>query len=283
MRVSRDRTTPPARRGLWSRWHDLEQVADLGSLSLYGAEALGTALLLIGGLSAVIMMISPASPVAAWGLPGWLARACAGALFGLTGTAVTLSPFGRHSGAHINPAMTLAFLLEGRISRSHALGYAIAQCLGATAGAFVILAWGRYGKPLQFGATVPEAGLPLPVAVALEALATGVLVTVVFTFLARPVLRDLTPWTMGPLYAAMVSIEAPLTGTSTNPARSLGPAIATGEWTHFWVYLAGPALGAAVAVVLVGWASRGKHRVELARLVQHAGDPNGRSGQFHRE
>lgn len=267
--------TPRTRAAVWTSWHDLEQAADRSSWSLYGAEAIGTALLLIGGLSAVIVLMSPDSPVAAWGLPGWLRRACAGGLFGLTGTAVTLSPFGRHSGAHINPAMTMAFLIEGRISRSHAVGYVLAQCAGAIAGAYAVLAWGHYGAPLEFGATVPATGLPLPIAVALEAAATCIMVTVVFTFLGRPSLKHLTPWTMGPMYAVMVSIEAPYTGTSTNPARTLGPAIAADVWTHIWIYVVGPAIGAAAAVLLTRLAARGERRVEHARLVRHPAAPEG--------
>lgn len=249
--------TPPARTGVGvalRTWHDLEQAADRSAWSLYAAEFLGTALLLVGGLSAVIVVISPASPLAALGLPGWLARGIAGALFGLTGTLVTISALGRHSGAHLNPAMTLAFLLEGRISGSHAAWYVVSQCLGAIAGATVVLGWGAFGVPLRFGATTPAAGLSPAWAVALEALCTVVLVTTVFVFLGSPRLRAFTAWTMGPMYAVMVSIEAPWTGTSTNPARTLGPAVVTGTWSGFWVYLAGPAAGALVGVALArGW------------------------------
>lgn len=227
---------------------------------------MGTALLLIGGLSAVTLLISSASPVASLHLPAWVLRACAGGLFGLTGTAVTLSPFGKHSGAHVNPAMTLAFWLERKISSSHACGYVIAQSFGATVGAAVILAWGHYGQPIDFGVTVPQAGLSSAAAVGLEALCTTVLVTVVFGFLSRKTLRQYTAWTMGPMYALMVCLEAPFTGTSTNPARSLGPALVTDTWTLFWVYLVGPAAGAVVGVALARLTAWGKHHIDEARL-----------------
>ena len=268
--------TPSARTGVGGAlrtWHDLEQAADRSAWSLYAAEFLGTALLLVGGLSAVIVVISPASPLAALGLPGWLARGIAGALFGLTGTLVTISALGRHSGAHLNPAMTLAFLLEGRISGSHAVWYVISQCLGAIAGATVVLGWGALGAPLAFGATTPRTGLPSMWAVALEALCTVVLVTTVFVFLGSPRLRAFTAWTMGPMYAVMVSLEAPWTGTSTNPARTLGPAVATGTWSGFWVYLAGPASGALIGVALARGLGRGERSIAQARLVRHPADP----------
>lgn len=256
------------------RWHDLEQAADKSAWSLYAAEFLGTAMLLIGGLSGVILLISPGSPVAALGLPGWLARAVAGALFGLTGSLVTVSAIGRHSGAHLNPAMTLAFLVEGRISRSHAAWYVLSQGLGAIAGAAVVLLWGPLGKPLQYGTTTPAHGLNPWLAVALEALCTVVLVGTVFVFLGHDRLKRLTPWTMSPMYAVMVSVEAPWTGTSTNPARTLGPAVVTGAWQGFWVYLVGPALGALIGVGVARLIARGGKAVDQARIAQHPADPH---------
>jgi aquaporin Z len=237
------------------------------------AELVGTALLLVGGLSAVIVVISPASPVAVLGLPGWLARGIAGALFGLTGTLVTISALGKHSGAHLNPAMTLAFLIEGKISASHASWYVLGQCLGAIAGACTVLVWGPWGRPLRYGATTPALGLDPVLAVALETLCTVVLVGTVFVFLGHPRLRRFTPWTMSPMYAVMVSIEAPFTGTSTNPARSLGPAVATGTWPGFWIYLVGPVLGAAVGVALARALGRERRHIDQARIAPHPADP----------
>lgn len=263
---------PSTFRSPLHRWHDLEAAADRRAWSLYAAEFLGTALLLMGGLSAVVVVISPASPVAAFALRGWLARGIAGALFGLTGTLVTLSALGKHSGAHLNPAMTLAFLVKGKISASHALFYVVSQCLGAIAGAGVVLAWGPWGKPLRYGATTPSSNLNPVLAVALEALCTVVLVGTVFIFLSRPQLRRFTPWTMSPMYAVMVSIEAPWTGTSTNPARSLGPAVATGTWHGFWIYLAGPALGALVGIILAR--VLGGREINQARIAPHPADPH---------
>lgn len=252
-------------------WHDLERAATKSSWSLYLAEFIGTALLMIGGLSAVIVITSPTSPVASLGLPHWLLRFVAGAFFGLSGALVTISPFGKHSGAHINPAMTFAFWLTRRISTSHAVGYVAAQCLGATAGAAVLLVWGRMGRPIKFGATVPEPGLPMWAAVAGEVLTTVVLIVVVFLFLATPRLKAFTPWTIPLMYSVMVCLEGPLTGTSTNPARSLGPAIVTGIWTDMWVYFVGPLLGSCVGVLIYQVWRRGRD-VGQARLVHHPAD-----------
>ena len=105
-----------------------------------------------------------------------------------------------------------------------------------------------------------------------EALCTVVLVATVFVFLGNPRLRRFTAWTMGPMYAVMVSLEAPWTGTSTNPARSLGPAVVTGTWHGFWIYLLGPALGAAAGVALARALGHGERRIDQARIVPHPAD-----------
>lgn len=94
-----------------------------------------------------------------------------------------------------------------------------------------------------------------------------------FVFLGNPRLRQFTPWTMSPMYAVVVSLEAPWTGTSTNPARSLGPAVATGTWQGFWIYLVGPAVGAVVGVALARALGRGRRSIHQARIAPHPADP----------
>lgn len=238
---------------------------DREALATFGAEAVATALLMVGGLTAVILLVSPTGPLAGLDVPGWVRRFVAGGLFGLSGTAASLSRWGRRSGAHLNPAVTLAFRVEGTISTARATGYVAAQLLGAVAGAAAVRLWGPWGRGVGWGTTVPAAGLAGWQAAALEALVTLALVTLVLSMAARPRVRHLTPWTMGPLYAVMVAIEAPLTGTSSNPARSLGPALVTWTWTDAWVYWVGPAAGALAAVALLRLVTR--HRVTEARLV----------------
>ena len=238
---------------------------DREALTTFRAEAVATALLMVGGLTAVILVVSPTGPLAGLDVPGWVRRFVAGGLFGLSGTAATLSRWGRRSGAHLNPAVTLAFRAEGTISTARAVGYVAAQVVGAVAGAAVVRLWGPWGRGVGWGTTVPAAGLAGRQAAGLEALVTFVLVTLVLSMVARPRVRHLTPWTMGPLYAVMVAVEAPLTGTSSNPARSLGPALVTWTWTDAWVYWVGPAVGALAAVAMLRLVTR--HRVTEARLV----------------
>jgi aquaporin Z len=236
-------------------------------LRAYAAEFAGTALLVFGGISAVIVMMSPASPLPHWLPDPALRRFITGGLFGLTGTAVTLSPLGRCSGAHINPAVTLAFWLERRIGAANAVGYVTAQMLGGMLGASALHLWGRWGAPLAFGVTQPGAGVGVWAALGYEAAVTFALVTTIFVLLARPATRRYTAWSMGPLFALLVWLEAPLTGTSANPARSFGPAWANGLWNDAWIYWAGPPLGAIAAVVLIQLEVWGRRRVREARLA----------------
>jgi aquaporin Z len=112
---------------------------------LYGAELIGTALLVAMGLSIVILNFGLGSPVIQF-LPsaGWR-RLITGFLFGTTGALIALSPLGKESGAHINPAVTLGFWLMGKLKARYVLGYVAAQMTGALVGAVPLLAWGAMG------------------------------------------------------------------------------------------------------------------------------------------
>jgi aquaporin Z len=209
---------------------------------LWCAELVGTALLVGVGCSLVIIGFGAGSPVIAL-LPGaGTRRAVTGFLFGSVGALIAVSPIGKVSGAHINPVVTLAFWLMGRMKARVALGYAAAQLLGGLAGAALLRAWGAMGASAAYGATEPgPAGIW--VATLGEAAATFCLITGLFLFLGRPRLRAFTPALFPFLYAVLVWIEAPLSGTSTNPARTLGPNLVAGAMRGWWVYWLGPLLG----------------------------------------
>ena len=216
---------------------------------LYLSEFIGTALLLAVGLSVVINN---------WGTGSWLAplvpslpvrRLITGFLFGTTGCLITLSPVGKISGAHINPAMSFAFWLRGKMKTKALLGYIISQMAGAVAGCIPLLLWGNKGASVQYGITLPgTAG----VAAAFwgEVFTTMGLVAVVFVFAGIKSLRNFTPFTIPFLYAFMVWAETVYSGTSTNPARSLGPAVISQYYHHYWIYVAAPLLGAAIVVAV---------------------------------
>jgi aquaporin Z len=235
--------------------------------TLYASELIGTALLVFVGLSIVILVNAPDGPLASV-IPAGARRALAGALFGATGAAIAYSAVGRISGAHINPAMTLAFYLEGKIGWRDALLYVVFQCAGAVLGAAGLLLWGAMGKSLDEGATMPGAPWGPAWAVAGETLCGFLLVYLIFACLARSRLRAYAPLINPPLFCILVWLEAPLSGASANPARSVGPAVLTSTWTDHWVYWVGPCLGAALAVALARLELFGPHRPAEARLCQ---------------
>jgi aquaporin Z len=237
--------------------------------ALYLAEAAGTALLVAVGLSIVIAIFGRGSALADW-LPSapWR-RAIAGGCFGTVGALIAVSPLGRISGAHINPAVSLAFWLEGKLAWRDLLGYVLAQAVGAVLGAVALLLWGDIGRSVSFGATTAGPGVSVWLAFGGEVFATMALVLAIFITASHERTRRFTPWTVPPLFAWLVWWEAPLSGASANPARSFGPALMSGLWDDFWIYLIAPSLGAALAVVLLRVELFGEHRVPVARVARH--------------
>ena len=151
---------------------------------------------------------------------------------------------GHLSGAHINPAVTIAFTLTRHFPGRDAIAYIAAQLVGATLAAFVLLfAWPE--APADLGATVPSVEVG-------TALLYEVLMTAILMFVIISVATDARAVGAGAAIAigGTVALDAifggPLTGASMNPARSFGPALASGTWTDFWIYLVGPVVGAAL-------------------------------------
>ncbi len=240
---------------------------------LYLSEFIGTALLIGVGVSFVILDFGKGSPVTALIPSAGVRRALTGFLFGSTGMIITFSPVGKWSGAHINPAVTFSFWLKSKIKTSVAAGYVMAQLFGCIAGALPLLAWGHIGKTIFYGATIPGK-YGDAAAFTGEAVTTFFLIICLFLFLGHKRLRRFTPVLFPFLYAIMVYFEAPVSGTSTNPARSLGPSLASGIWNGWWVYWAGPLIGALIAVaVQTKWIRR--LEIEVAKVYHFEHDPYG--------
>ena len=214
---------------------------------------MGTALLLIGGLSAVCLDFGPRSPTARL-VPDHSARLLiTGLLFAGTGSLVAVSPLGRRSGAHLNPVVTLAFWVQHRVHRHDVVGYVLAQCVGALAGAGVVRGlWGSTAVAVRIGATVPGHGFGVGDAVLVEAAMTAALVAMLLLFTSTHALTRWTPVGNWVLVASLVWVGADYTGTSLNPARSLGPAVLASLLGVWWVYLVGPLLGGALATGVFG-------------------------------
>ncbi len=240
---------------------------------LFASEFAGTALLVAAGVSLVIVDFGAGSLIAAALPSAALRRVLTGFGFGCVGALIAISGIGKVSGAHINPVVTLAFWLKGAMEGRLALGYVAAQLAGAVAGALPLLAWGHMGASVDFGVTVPGAGFSAGAALLGEAATTAALVLGLFAFLGSPRLRPYTPLLFPLLYAVMVGLEAPVSGTSTNPARSLGPAVVAGEWRGWWVYLAGPVAGTLAAVAVHGGTWLRRFEVTVAKLYHFDHDP----------
>jgi len=195
-------------------------------------------LLMVGGLSAIALGGSMSSASAG--------RALTGLLFALCVTAIAVSPLGRRSGAHINPAVTVAFRAAGRLCWLDTAGYIGAQLAGAVVGSLVFRA--LWGPGLDGGVTHSTVSVPL--ALGLETGMTAALVATIFVFNAHERLAAWTPLAIVPVITVLVWAGGPSTGTSLNPARSEGPAVAFGDLSELWLYFVAPIVGAlAVAFV----------------------------------
>ena len=245
---------------------------------LFGAELIGTALLVAVGLSIVILDFGRGSPLARLHVNDAWVRLITGFFFGVTGMLITLSPLGKESGAHINPVVTLGFWMMGRLKARHAIGYVVCQLAGAVIGAVPLLAWGAWGRSVNYAATVPGAAYGPAWALGGEAVTTFALVFGLFFFLRHRSLRAFAPELFPPLYAAMVWLEAPVSGTSTNPARSLGPAVISGVWRGWWVYWIGQLIGTVLAVAAHRCVGRRWLPIVVAKLHHFKHD---RYGVFH--
>ncbi len=164
-------------------------------------------------------------------------------VFGLAIMAMIYA-IGHLSGAHINPAVTIAFTLTRHFPVRDAVAYISGQLAGATIAALLLLAvWPD--RPADLGATVPQVGVG-------SALVYEFVMTAFLMFVIVAVATDTRAVGAGAAIAigGTIGLDAlfggPITGASMNPARSFGPALASGQWTEFWIYLAGPFAGAAI-------------------------------------
>jgi aquaporin Z len=217
----------------------------------WSCELAGTALLLIGGLSAICLDFGPHSPVAAHLASHSWRLLLTGLMFAGCGSLVAISPLGRRSGAHLNPVVTLAFWLRGNVHPHDLIGYSICQFAGALLGTAVVeLLWGSTARVLEFGATVPGHGLDGIAAAGVEAAMTATLVLTILFMTSHHSSARWTPLVVWIVIAVLVWQGAPYTGTSLNPARSLGPALFGHRLGVYWIYVVGPLTGAVIAAGL---------------------------------
>jgi aquaporin Z len=182
-------------------------------------------------------------------------RILIGLAMGLTAIWIIYSPWGKQSGAHLNPAVTLTFLRLGKIRSADAACYSLAQFAGGWLGLALAASVGEEylaDPAVQYVVTVPGESGPL-VAFAAEAVISFGLMLAVLILSNH---KTLAPWTgvcAGCLVSLYIAIEAPLSGMSMNPARTLASAMAAQSFTSLWVYFVAPVSGMLAAAALFRW------------------------------
>jgi len=222
-------------------------------LRLWAAEAAGTALLVLGAMSAIAWVLGDGSPFS--GQSDSLRLLVTGTLVGCTVALIVVSPLGRLSGAHLNPAITLAFSVTRMLCGWDVAGYIAAQLAGALVGGLAFRRlWGSVALSVDGGVTHPT--VSTAAAIGLEAGMTAALVAMIFLFVSHERLMRWTPLMLIPVLGVLIWKGSPYTGTSLNPARSEGPAIAFADLADLWLYFAAPILGALAVALTWRWRRR---------------------------
>ncbi len=196
-------------------------------------------------------MFAPHSPMLRLvpSLPGRLF--ITGLMLGGAGSLVAITPLGRLSGAHLNPAISLGFFAEGRMAFHDLCAYALAQVVGACLGAFAGDAvFGRFADAVLDALNQPGKQVSSSMAVLAEVGATFVLAIVIFVMVSHRRTMRWTPLAVIPVVAVLVLLDGNFSGASLNPARSFGPAVVTHQWQAFWIYVIGPCSGSVLAGLL---------------------------------
>jgi aquaporin Z len=201
------------------------------------SEVLGTFMLVLVGAGGAV--VNAASH-------GAISRSTAVAAPGLMVMAIILF-MGTVSGAHLNPAVTLAFSLRGDFPWRRVPGYIIVQLIGSTLACLFL--WAVLGKLGELGATEPGAGISDWKAMLIElALTVGLVSTILGTASRAQNVGALSAVAVGGYIILAGFWSSPISGASMNPARSFGPDLALTDFSHYWVYVVGPLAGGAIAV-----------------------------------
>jgi aquaporin Z len=211
----------------------------------YLMEAAALGIFMVSAGAVTTLVDSPDLPFLALLPSPALRRALVGVAMGGTAMGIIYSPWGRRSGAHMNPAITLAFLRLGRIPPWDALYYAIFQILGGLGGVLftsAVLGAAFCRPPVNFVVTVPgPAGIP-DAAIG-EGVISVLMMAVILWASNRPGVAKYTGLLAGILISLFVTFESPYSGFGMNPARTFSSALPSGTWTAFWLYAIVPPLG----------------------------------------
>lgn len=199
------------------------------------AEAIGTFVLVLAGTGAIVVNDLTG------GVIGHLGISLA---FGAV-VMIMIYAIGDVSGAHMNPAVTVAFWVSRRLPGEKVLPYVTAQCLGAIAASLLLSLW--FPGQESYGATVPSGSVWQ--SLSFEIVATAILMFVILGVATGAEEKGIMAGVaVGGAVGLLALFGGPVSGASMNPARSLGPALVSGQLSVFWIYVAGPAVGALLAV-----------------------------------
>jgi len=214
----------------------------------------------------------PSSPIQRYDPSDAIRRILMGLAMGATVIAIVVSPWGKQSGAHFNPAVTFTFYRLRKVASWDAAFYCLAQFLGAVAGvalASFVLQGAPAHRAVRYAATWPGIYGNATAFVAELAISLILMSAVLFAS-NHEILAPYTHYFAAVLVAIYIAFESPLSGMSTNPARTFGPAFNAGYWDALWIYFVGPPLGMLVASEVFLLARRGK--VPYCAKLHHAND-----------
>jgi aquaporin Z len=205
----------------------------------FAAEVVGTFIVVVLATSSVVLDAKFGGRV---GLP-FVAFAP------FVGVAIGVYLFGKISMAHFNPAVTLAFLISGHITKFQLLQYFAAEIIGALlASLFVMMI---IGTEASLGANAPDYSYPLPLVFGIEVLATALLMAVIYAVVHTKGLRGFSGLAIGGIVGLDIFFLAFISGASMNPARSLAPALLSGVLGNLWLYWSATFIGSSVIAFLV--------------------------------
>lgn len=215
----------------------------------YLMEAAGLGTFMLSACVFATLLEYPAWPVRQALADPFLRRALIGIAMGLTAVGIIYSPWGQRSGAHLNPSVTLTFWRLGKVEVWDAAFYVMAQFAGGLTG--VLIAGCIVGNPVAEPPVSYAATAPGPAGAGVAFLAEmAISFVLMWVVLAVSNTRDLARFTglcAGALVATYITFEAPLSGMSMNPARTLASAVPARMWTALWVYFTAPPLGMLLA------------------------------------
>jgi len=211
----------------------------------YLMEAGETSVYLFSACVVATLLWHPHSPVHRYIANDAIRRVWMGLIMAATMIAIVLSPWGKESGAHINPAVTLAFYRLGKVGAWDATFYCGTQLVGAVAGvalASLALQGAPADKAVRYAATLPANHGEI-IAFAAELVISFILMSAVLFTSNHKVLAAYTHHFAAMLIGTYIAFESPLSGMSTNPARTFGPAFCGGYWHALWISFIAPPLG----------------------------------------